>query len=41
MHTGRFLGLVFPCFGHVYTDTFGTCRVVGFPTNDRDTHVLS
>ncbi|MDT4918157.1 MAG: hypothetical protein QOH89_2857, partial [Pseudonocardiales bacterium] len=22
------------------TDTFGTCRVVGFPTNDRDTHVL-
>jgi hypothetical protein len=22
------------------TDTFGTCRVVGFPTDDRDTHVL-
>ncbi|MDT4974041.1 MAG: hypothetical protein QOG22_4184, partial [Pseudonocardiales bacterium] len=21
-------------------DTFGTCRCVGFPTGERDTHVL-
>ena len=39
-HPGRLVrGAI--ALSHAFTDTFGTCQCVGFPTDERDTHVLA